>query len=197
MKKINFIVLLFVVNFSSTFAQITQQPHNGPIIPLHSFLEYKHNKISIPKNAYFKDVESDLEKFTGSWKTESEGKIYEIIISKNTKSFDDRFFDELILKYKISYTTGTEIINTLNMNLSNSLVVRGYFLYPDKSSYCFNYVGNNSECGINMGWFYVSNPNNDSDKLLFKYKSWSNKTFDCTDTNPQEIFPKTLVLNKQ
>ena len=150
-KQIVLIICTIAILFScKSVAQIQEpEPNGGPIIPLHEFMTYENQGIDFPANAYLKDENNDLDKYVGIWTGSSAGKTYEIHITKDIVQMRDISMDRILLKYKITNSTGIVIANTLPFNDQNSLITRGRYLSENKSFYSLLYFGFDSNCGQN------------------------------------------------
>ena len=80
---------------------------------------------TIPNNAYIKDTNNILNKFTGSWKYESNGKTFAINLQKTMMNLSNYFVDELNGYYKYIDDNST-IIDTSNFPINKSRITGGW-----------------------------------------------------------------------
>ncbi len=81
---------------------------------------------NIPNNAYIKDTNNILNKFTGIWKYESNGKTFVINLQKIMVNFTNYYVDELNGYYK--YINGTStIVDTSNFPVYKSKITGRWF----------------------------------------------------------------------
>jgi len=80
----------------------------------------------IPENAYIKDTNNILNKFTGIWKYESNGKSFVINLQKTMESLSNYYVDELNGYYK--YINGAStIVDTSNFPTNKSKITGRWF----------------------------------------------------------------------
>ena len=193
-----FVVLFFILP-SSLLSQVTNIPENRTEISLRDFLTYQDQNMQYPNDAYFKDIHGDLDKYTGEWKGFHDNRTYMLKVEKKIDEYEGMYMDILIMRYKITSSSGTVILNTYNSNLSHYLIVDGYFLdvNSDNENYCYNYNGENSGCGSDSGWFYMKvNPTSLS-QMTFIYVPWGEVSAGCEEVSTVETFPLNMNLIKQ
>lgn len=107
-----------------------------------------------PNGAYYKDLNSELNKFEGTWKFTNNDVEFTIVLDKITQlQIDQDFRDYLIGEYSYS-ENNTELINTLPLNLNEENSIGGsYILMPNERPSCSTCTPN--ERRINM---YFSDP---------------------------------------
>lgn len=77
--------------------------------------------VNLPNNAYIKDTNNILDKFTGTWKYENNGKAFNINLQKVKHDLDDYYKD--MLKGYYTYTDGSLIIvDTSNYPINDSQI---------------------------------------------------------------------------
>ena len=100
-----------------------------------------YNSSNIPENAYCKDLNNDLNKFTGTWKFVNGNTELTIIIVKNEKVyhkyFSKYYIDELAGNYKY-IENGIEIVNTLSNNFSENFSFSGSEMSEDTNKFSFS-----------------------------------------------------------
>lgn len=97
-----------------------------------------YNSSNIPKNAYCKDLNNDLDKFTGTWKYENGNTELVITIVKNEQiDLDSYYTDELAGNYKY-IENGVEIVNTLLNNFNDNASFSGSEMSEDTSEFSFS-----------------------------------------------------------
>jgi hypothetical protein len=147
------ILLLFIANISTNFAQTT--------IPVENLYGLRTNG-NLPDGTFsIKDINNVLLRFTGTWKGEYDSKKYEIRIERFTQPFFGADEDILVMRYKITTSTGTIIEETLSVLNNEDVSISGNYL--QNRMYIFTYQGSDWECGQSgdlwIGTGYDKNPN--------------------------------------
>ena len=89
----------------------------------------------VPDNAYCKDLNNDLDKFTGTWKYINGTTELTVVIVKNEQVFNDDYYtDELAANYKY-VENGVEIINTLSNDYNTNATISGDNLGDDVNNF--------------------------------------------------------------
>jgi hypothetical protein len=190
MKNITLIVLLFLANISTSFSQT--------IIPVENFYNlYKNDAIPDGPKSY-KDVNNVLLRFAGTWKGDYDNKKYEIRIQRVTKPFFDAEEDVLIMRYKITTSSGALIEETLSIVNNNDVRISGDYL--QNKTYIFTYQGPDWDCGqsgdIYIGTGFDANPNKMGLYLMPDYILLS--TTNCPNGRASMPFPEERMwLYKQ
>ena len=157
-----------------------------------------NENLAVPENAYFKDVDNDLDKYLGTWKGTVQGKTYEFRITKLRRYYEGLSIDELEMRYKIiDASSGQELASTLDLPAGSPYIVIGEHLATDKSYYLLYYIGFDNKCGQN-GYLGLEVTNNSSTILTMDYIVQGEKHHDCTYTAAQ-MFPveQDMVFIKQ
>ena len=94
------------------------------IVPLENKYNYKF--INRNEEVYFKDVNNILEKYLGIWKGIYGDKKYEFRIVKNTGSYKVMKFDELLVRYIVTYLNENIIENTTSLLASDTYIIEGF-----------------------------------------------------------------------
>jgi hypothetical protein len=144
MKKL--MIIVFFLSLYSGYAQTIQQ---AGVVPLEDYHLYNAEDPSLKINdgLYFKDVNNHLNKFAGSWQGEYEDKtlILEVSILENVESLAI-YFDELLIKYKITDVNGNEVVNTIQYFDDYKYHISGNY-FPDNTAYYIaSYVGYEYMC---------------------------------------------------
>jgi len=98
MKKL-LILLIIAISFTSA-AQ-------SPIFPLNDWDD------EIP-NAYYKDLNNELDTFEGTWLYTSGNTSWKLQLKKQTMVFNDKYYEDLIVGEYKYIKNGLEVINTLS-----------------------------------------------------------------------------------
>ena len=77
--------------------------------------------VDMPTDSYFKDINNELDVYVGSWKTDFNGKIITLIITKEIKKpfalLGKKYFtDQLIVRYEVKNNNGTILQSSTNKN---------------------------------------------------------------------------------
>ena len=168
------------------------------ILPVEEVVNYRNAEEGIPENiTYIKDVNHLLDKYIGTWEGADSGKNYEVTINKITveSEYRDLTRDELFMRYKITNTNGTVIINTLPLPDSNTLVLKGEYLDP-AGSYVLYYQGEDADCGQNGDVFIsVYGTNNTQMQLFLQVYG---EVVECTTGYAEQVLPiEPIILTKQ
>lgn len=198
MKKLILILVLLVTVYSCK-AQI--YPSN--VVPIENFENHDFNGRT-PEGTYIKDVNHLLDKYEGTWTGAFDNKTYEIVINKTTDSFLGVQEDELLLRYKITNASGSEIINILNLPDDSASIVGGQNIKnggnPDEY-YVLFYQGESYKCGqIGDMFIYVSADNSNQLNLRLVPSRHSIRSSQCPNGHAQQLFPTdsdSMVLTKQ
>lgn len=196
-KILKLICLMVVLTSCKTYSQVTNTPANYTVIALNEFINYREQGIAYPHDAYFKDLDGDLDKYLGTWNGSVNNKTYEFSIHKITDNTDGLVMDILSIRYKITDASGTLIINTFNLPNSHSLIVGGNHLSSDRAYYCLDYIGENAGCGSDSGWFYLKVQSAFPNQMSFTYQPWGKVSAGCDQISTVETFPLSLNLSKQ
>lgn len=93
-----------------------------------------YNTFSVPDNAYCKDLNNDLDKFTGTWKYVDGNTELTTVIEKEEQVFNgDYYIDKLRGQYKY-IKDGVEVINTLSNDMNLHPVISGTGLWDNNSN---------------------------------------------------------------
>ena len=94
-------------------------------------LGYRTFKASVPDGAYLKDLNNDLDKFTGTWKYTNGTTELSVIIIKVEQVFNGRYYIDRLKGNYIYMENGVEIINTLSNDLYNDATITGVGLWDN------------------------------------------------------------------
>ncbi|WP_395052828.1 DUF6705 family protein [Flavobacterium sp.] len=120
--KLKLLILLLFTN-SILISQIQ-------IIPLENKLNYLYN--NDVTNYYFKDVNNELEKFTGKWKFVNDSIIVELEILKIEKKYTGGYYYEDDLQIIIRKKTFNPIQINSNKEVFSHIIIGGYFENQNK-----------------------------------------------------------------
>ncbi len=133
----------------------------------------KTDYTEIPQNSYLKDINHELDSYVGTWKTNFNGKIVTIFITKE----DHKFFngskykyyrDILTVKYIIKNSSYVIEQDTQNMNISPEQIrhtINSLWGEDNGNKILFYYGGTN--CGVGWGSIYLKKIN--STQLSWEY----------------------------
>ncbi|MEX2349794.1 MAG: DUF6705 family protein [Flavobacteriaceae bacterium] len=116
MKNINILLFLSIIFTISCKAQT--------IVPL------KTSPLDAPENAYYKDLNNELNKFEGTWQYANGNTSFTMVLEKKIKvDMDDYYNDKIVGWYKY-IENGQVIINTL-LNTNDFYIIYGSNLSDD------------------------------------------------------------------
>lgn len=153
MKNIIFIAFIISLATMSCKAQ--------HIIPVEKVVDYHNREEGLLGNkdyVYVKDINKLLNKYVGIWKGKHNSMNYEFKVIKITDDRKEVKEDMLLIRYKITDSSGKELVNTLNLPNNNKYVIKGSYL-TKYGGYALSYIGFNSKCGQN-GSVFISVKNN-------------------------------------
>ena len=151
---------------------------------------------------YVKDINGTLNKYVGTWKGTDDNKTYEIIVTKFTRNRNIMNLrivksDELLIRYKITDSKGTVLVDTRSFADDNPYVIKGLG-FTEEGSYQLSFTG------------IDNNLKNDGDILLRVYNGQLRFLFNPEPKvifgNPPNYFPnkpytfpreKSILLTKQ
>lgn len=181
MKNI-LIVVLLIVTITSCKAQI---------IAVENFEDYPYE---LPDGAYIKDVNNVLDKYVGTWKGSYDNKNYEFRIIKftevNTKYSLNYKEDMLLMRYKITSSSGTVLANTLSLPNDSPYIIRGDYL-AKSGPYVLGYVGLQGDCGQN-GNIFMSVYNTTETKMKL-FLNVHGEMSECTTGPAPQIIPTDWI----
>jgi len=125
MKTLIYIILLFLFSIISCKAQ-------SPIISLYDGNEYLETE-----NAYYKDSDSDFDRFIGTWKYTNGQEELTIVLNKKLQvefSFGGKTFyeDMLFGEFKYIDANGNQLVNTLTNIDSNPADISEHLIFGNK-----------------------------------------------------------------
>ncbi len=138
---------ILLILFFSIYT-VSAQIQDASIKPLESYYLYPNNdNLNIQDGFYFKDVNNLLDPYVGTWIGNYDNKTLHLEISIQEKIFGIRiYFDELLIKYKITDSNGQEIINTLDFFDTYKYHMNGRFFDDNPFKYYARYTGLQWEC---------------------------------------------------
>ncbi|WP_160138051.1 DUF6705 family protein [Chryseobacterium sp. c4a] len=133
---------LIMILFAVFFCKAQQ------VLPLNTYAE------DIPVNSYFKDLNNELDAYTGIWNASFEGKMITLHISKQIEKpvrlFGKNFYkDQLFVRYEIK-KNGIISESTLNKDFTNnsSLSIESVVTKDNDNSIILLFSGGNCSVGI-------------------------------------------------
>jgi len=95
----------------------------------------------LPTGTYYKDLNNDLDKFTGTWKSEENNNFFQIIIEKKEYVYDDIFekYDDMLIGEYQFIENGVEIANTLYRLELDEINGHQYFISGSSILHKFDY----------------------------------------------------------
>jgi len=104
----------------------------SPILPL------DYNPLNLVEGAYYKDLNDELTKFTGTWKYTNGTTSFTIVFQKKAMFFnsEDNYYEDILIGEYKYIENGVEKVNTLpnlTINYANQYKynIAGLILYPD------------------------------------------------------------------
>ncbi|MDH6252833.1 hypothetical protein M2347_002560 [Chryseobacterium sp. H1D6B] len=156
----------------------------------------------IPANAYVKDLNNELAQYTGTYKTNFQGKEITLYITKNEnvlqKSSQKNYYSDVLdIKYIVKNSAGTILQDTQNSTITN-IKFYSYYTYPNKNTIVFYYSGTN--CRVGWGDIFLKKINDT--QISWEYRPDdiildSSKCTSGTDINIYLPETKDLIFNKQ
>lgn len=192
MKKI-IILVIFISNLSCKAQTMVLEN----IIPIEQQVFDKNNEIEVIENTYYKDVNDLFNKYVGVWTGNHLGNHFIFNVSKITYNSSRRSFkvDKLIIKYKITDSSGNILANTLDVSDNDLSVITGDYLDENGETYHLDYMGENFVCGQN-GYILIAVVDGGL-KMNFSYSIRGETTSACTTGPAQQILPSFIQLNKE
>lgn len=188
MKQIIYILTLFI------FSCKAQQP----VYPLNT------SASKLPSNAYFKDLNNELNYYTGTWKATFQDNAITLQISKQIKApielFGKNFYrDQLFTRYEVR-KNGVILESTLNKDFTNDtgFSVRSAYTLDSGNSVTLLFSGGN--CNVGIGTVVLKKIN--STQLSWGYYPGTTTRNDITcptDKDYTIYLPETkdLIFTKQ
>ncbi|WP_267406871.1 MULTISPECIES: DUF6705 family protein [unclassified Chryseobacterium] len=156
MKKIIYIIAIII----SVFYKAQQ------VYPLNTDFD------NVPPNSYLKDINNELNPFSGTYKANYQGKEITLFITMETMKFLQSlnvYQDILSVKYIIKNQNGVVLQDTQNMNFQLNQLKHTIFshgTYPNKNVAWFNYGGTN--CGV--GWGAIELKKLNATQISWEYR---------------------------
>lgn len=163
------------------------------------------NYEEVPNNAYLKDLNNELNPYTGIYKANFEGNEIILYIAKETYKFFDLYSkkyyqDVLSIKYIVKNPSGIVLQDTNNMNFQSGQIEFSIYSIGTQSSnnlVIFHYGGTN--CGV--GWGKVKLKKLNSTQISWSYDPNSTSVRDdCPSNADKTVYlpvTKDLVFTKQ
>ena len=185
MKNILNTLLVFIGLFINLNCNAQQQ-----IYPL------KTDYTEIPSNSYLKDLNNELDAYTGNWKASFEGKTIDLFITKEThkhfKTKYEYYKDALSVRYIVSQPSGSLNLilqDTQNMYFQPYEITHTiYSRWVENGNELLLYYGG-TNCGI--GWGSIKLKKLSATQLAWEYRP--NGTVTSSDTCPPGT-DKTVYL---
>ncbi|WP_323789279.1 DUF6705 family protein [Psychroserpens sp.] len=102
----------------------------------------------IINNAYYKDVDNDLDEYVGTWVYENGDTSFTISFAKKTQSFNGKWYEDLLVGDYQYIANGVEVLNYLP-RLTDPNINDGQHTIDGNGVIYKNYFPKCSECGIN------------------------------------------------
>lgn len=157
---------------------------------------------SIPAYSYIKDLNNELNQFTGIYKANYQGNEVTLYISKVEHTLKERisksyYMDALIVKYTVKNSTGNILQDTQNNNSGDFYSIMSS---PQDNAVALYYPGTN--CGV--GWGKVFLIKISSTQLSWDYRPNStiflDKNTECPGNPDTKVYlpvTKDLIFTKQ
>lgn len=159
--------------------------------------------VEFPKDSYVKDINNELQDYTGTWKGTWNNKNFQVTFNKIMiyKSYlNERAYynDILIGKFKVTDSNGLILFDNTNIP-NNGAKINGSGFKKNTDNYLLNYI-DEEICGMS-GWIYINFIDATKTKLNWRFSDMTDViTSDCPyyNANPfPEPLPKNIVLTKQ
>jgi hypothetical protein len=156
----------------------------------------------INQGGYVKDLNNELNQFTGTYKASYQGNETTLYITKVEHIWKERvkvsyYMDALIVRYTVKNSSGVVLQDTQN-DLSNKFYSNWFF--PQESIVALYYPGTN--CGVGYGSIFLSKIN--ANQLSWVYRPegriFVNKDEECPGNPDTKVYlPVTegLIFTKQ
>ncbi|WP_454059746.1 DUF6705 family protein [Elizabethkingia ursingii] len=189
----NFVITLILTLFSISCQSQTRGLKEAAISTNNSL-----GSQTIENVAYLKDIDNSLNKFEGTWKGESDGKIYEFRFIKKSKYGENPARDIIIGRLIVKDSSGNIIYSTINKP-DDETGLLGLNFQKNQKTYLIYYTGKNNICGdqgtLNI---YFKDPNNLREMNLFLLGSGDIAVQSrCANYTPLITPEKTLKLSRQ
>ena len=180
---------LFTLSFLGCKAQT--------VIPIETFYASPRN---ITKGDYIKDVNGILNKYIVVWSGVYENKNFVFEVKKSTLTNNGFTRDLLYMRYRITDSTGNEIINTLSLPDNSYYTIEGLRLDVD-GDYWLYYQGYDSNCGQSGQVLIHTIPEKNNQSMMLRLlPDRGDVLSDCpNETEITQLLPtKTfIILTKQ
>ena len=188
MKQIIYIITLFI------FSCKAQQQ----ILPLNT------SAYKIASNAYFKDLNNELNYYTGTWKAVFQDKSIILQISEQVKApielFDKNFYrDQLFIRYEIS-KNGVVLESTLNKDFTNDIALSIKSAYTQDSGNSVILLFSGGNCSVGIGTISLKKINATQFSWGYYPGTTTRNDKDCPPDREYKIhLPETenLIFTKQ
>lgn len=154
----------------------------------------------IPENAYLKDINNELNSYTGTWKGSWDNKTIFIIFKKVTNKYDEVFKyyrDYLIGKFKVVDVNGNIMFDNTSLP-DDKVKIEGSGFRKKDNKYSLIYIDDDL-CGASGNIRIIFTDNNKT-KLNWEY-FYQNEilTSSCQyyNTGIPQALPKGIILIKQ
>ncbi|MDR2234951.1 MAG: hypothetical protein LBE92_02400 [Chryseobacterium sp.] len=177
---------------------------------LMNFLQCKAQQIyslntnyeTIPNYSYLKDIDNELQAFTGTYKSNYQGNEITLFITKVDHELEVRakksyYTDILVVKYIIKNPSGTVLQDTQN-STSMKNVIRSMGTMAEFNAVGFHYTGTN--CNVGNGIIYLRKI--DSNQIYWDYRpnSMILDQQNCPGNQDTKVYlpaTKDLIFTKQ
>ncbi len=174
------------------------------IEPLENLMNYQGE---ITAGTYFKDVNHLLDKYIGIWTGTYNGITVEFHVTKTTEVIISGITyskDVLIIRYKVTDSSGVILADTTNTPNDNIYLISGLWITSNHLYYQLNYSGYSLEKCSPLGVLSIKTVNNDLQmkvRLLVDYVEEQDPLSGGCSGEEEKIFPETgepmMTLDKQ
>jgi hypothetical protein len=158
--------------------------------------DFENYNNELQDGAYIKDLNNVLDKYVGTWKGVYDTKNYEFEVIKFTEEHTDGILnykeDLLLIRYKVTTNSGTELVNTLNLSNNHMHTINGSYLTTN-GTYVLSYLGTKGECGQN-GTVYISVSGTNNNTMRLGLYVDGEIYPECTTGPAEEILSTTGIL---
>ena len=114
------------------------------IMSIEEYAKYNNSPEEGQFPDYVKDINGTFNKYLGTWKVVDDNKTYEFIVTKVTSSFDMHVrmfkYDALLVRYKITDSNGTVLVDTRSFADDNPFVIYG-LVFTEEGDYKLSFRG--------------------------------------------------------
>lgn len=188
MKQFIYIITLFI------FSCNAQQQ----ILPLNASVR------GVPENSYFKDLNDELDYYTGTWNANSQDKTIILKITKqikaSTRNFNKNYYtDQLFVRYEVKKSNKI-LESTLNKDFSNSSRLSMESVYTQDNGNSVTLLFSGGNCSVGIGTITLKKISSTQFSWDYNPGTTTRNDKDCPPNQDYTIYlPETenLIFTKQ